>query len=137
MTPSQAWGPWLLADAVSMVIALRFRQCWRGRDLREVGLRGGSWVAPTPYGARVGTMNRSEMCHRYGVPPSGGPDRLKPGLQTGGSWKAPTTLMPCIGTMNPAGSCHRYGVPPSGGPDRLKPGLRAVGSWRASFRFCA
>ena len=30
----------------------------------------------------------SVSCRRYGVPPSGGPDRLKPELQTGGSWKA-------------------------------------------------
>src|SRR5207247_9952967 len=32
-------------------------------------------------------MNLVWSCHRYGVPPSGGPDRLKPGLQTGGSWR--------------------------------------------------
>ena len=37
---------------------------------------------------------------RYGVPPSGGPDRLKPGLQTRDSWSASASLRPCIGTLN-------------------------------------
>ena len=32
--------------------------------------------------ACVGTMNLCGPCQRYGVPPSGGPDRLKPGHQT-------------------------------------------------------
>src|SRR2546427_6347604 len=52
----------------------------------------GSWKAPTTSMPCIGTMNPSGSCHRYGVPPSGGPDRLKPGLQTGGSWKAPTVF---------------------------------------------
>src|SRR6266545_3166046 len=30
----------------------------------------------------IGTMNRSVGRHLFGVPPSGGPYRLKPGLQT-------------------------------------------------------
>src|SRR2546426_8456869 len=51
----------------------------------------GSWRAPTTSMPCIGTMNPSGSCHRYGVPPSGGPDRLKPGLQTGGSWKGPVT----------------------------------------------
>jgi len=37
--------------------------------------------------ACVGTMNLCGPCQRYGVPPSGGPDRLKPGHQTVGSWR--------------------------------------------------
>jgi hypothetical protein len=49
-------------------------------------------------------VNRLLSCfslrRRYGVPPLGGPGRLKPELQTGGPWRAPTTLMPCIGAMN-------------------------------------
>src|SRR5439155_9867657 len=47
----------------------------------------GSWKAPTTSMPCIGTMNPSGSCHRYGVPPSGGPDRLKPGLQTGASWE--------------------------------------------------
>src|SRR5437667_9990515 len=49
---------------------------------------------------RIGIMTASGSCHRYGVPPSGGPDRLKPELQTGGSWRAPSASRACIGTMN-------------------------------------
>src|SRR5207249_7755468 len=57
-----------------------------------------------------------QACYRYGVPPSGGPDRLKPGLQTGGSWRAPTPFgraldheptlpPPRRGTEQDAGEC--------------------------------
>src|SRR5205823_2761750 len=49
----------------------------------------GSWKAPFRFFARIGTMNPSGSSGRFGVPPSGGPDRLKPGLQTFGSWRAP------------------------------------------------
>ena len=35
-------------------------------------------------------MNRAAGCHSFGVPPSGGPDRLKPGLRTAGSWRGRT-----------------------------------------------
>src|SRR6266498_3805028 len=35
-------------------------------------------------------MNSSVGRHLFGVPPSGGPDRLKPGLRTGGSRKEPS-----------------------------------------------
>src|SRR6266540_438184 len=48
----------------------------------------GPWRSCFRYFPCSGTMNRSGVCHRYGVPPSGGPDRLKPGLQTGSSCKA-------------------------------------------------
>jgi len=36
----------------------------------------------------------------FGVPPSGGPDRLKPGHQTVGSWKALMRFCALIGTVN-------------------------------------
>src|SRR6266498_2793987 len=45
------------------------------------------WRAPIRFFARLGTLKRFGVCHRYGVPPSGGPDRLKPERQTGGSCK--------------------------------------------------
>src|SRR6266566_4829563 len=48
---------------------------------------GDSWVASTPALPCIGTMNRSGGRHSFGVPPSGGPDRLQPGLRTVGSWK--------------------------------------------------
>jgi len=48
----------------------------------------------------IGTLNLAVGRNLFGVPPSGGPDRLKPGHQTVGSWKAPTTFVPCIGTLN-------------------------------------
>ena len=41
--------------------------------------------------------------HLFGVPPSGGPDRLKPGLQTVGSWRALIRLCARIATMNQGG----------------------------------
>src|SRR5881409_2525262 len=43
------------------------------------------WAGWPP--AWIGTLNLSGSRHQYGVPPSGGPDRLKPELQTGGWWK--------------------------------------------------
>src|SRR6266446_6930102 len=70
----------------------------------------------------------------FGVPPSGGPNRLKPGLRTVGSWKAPTRFFARIGTMNRSVGRNLFGVPPSGGPDRPKPGLQTVGSWRGCSR---
>src|SRR5437870_13512969 len=47
----------------------------------------GSWKALFRFLACIGTLNLSGSRHQYGVPPSGGPDRLKPELQTGGWWK--------------------------------------------------
>jgi len=71
---------------------------WEGPG---VGLSAtGSWKAPTTFVPRIGTLHLTVRQNLFGVPPSGGPDRLKPGHQTVGSWKAPTTPMPCIGTMN-------------------------------------
>src|SRR2546427_11280392 len=75
-----------------------------------LSMNRGSWRAPTTSMPCIGTMNPSGSCHRYGVPPSGGPDRLKPGLQTGGSWKTPTTFVPCIGTLNPPLTPPRRGT---------------------------
>ena len=66
----------------------------------------------------IGTMNPTVGRNLFGVPPSGGPDRLKPGHQTVGSRKAPTTLMPCIGTMNLPGKStapRRRRTPKHGG----------------------
>src|SRR5437899_4135236 len=60
----------------------------------------GSWKAPFRFCACIGLMNRSEGRLLFGVPPSGDPDRLKPGLQTFGSWKAPFHFFACIGIMN-------------------------------------
>ena len=39
------------------------------------------------FSACIGTMNLTLRQNLFGVPPSGGPDRLKPGHQTVGSWK--------------------------------------------------
>ena len=70
------------------IFCLRFQRgrnpCSNLKDLRQSRFMGRSTIL-TP---RMRTMNLFGSCHRYGVPPSGGPDRLKPGLQTGGSWKA-------------------------------------------------
>src|SRR2546427_7935535 len=60
-----------------------------------------SWRAPFRFLRMDWDHEPSGSCHRYGVPPSGGPDRLKPELQTGGSWKASGPFLPCTGTMNP------------------------------------
>src|SRR6185503_5769714 len=35
----------------------------------------------------IGTINLTGECNPFGVPPSGGSDRLKPGHQTVGTWK--------------------------------------------------
>src|SRR5216117_2361739 len=43
----------------------------------------GSWRGPFRFAHALG-LNLSGSWHQYGVPPSGGPDRLKPGHQTGG-----------------------------------------------------
>src|SRR5437899_2223362 len=40
----------------------------------------------------IGTVDTSRSCHLCGVPPSGGPDRLKPELQTGGFMESPLSL---------------------------------------------
>jgi len=45
-------------------------------------------------------MNLIGASHRYGVPPSGGPGRLKLGLQTHGSWRALFRFFAWIGTTN-------------------------------------
>jgi len=55
--------------------------------------RPGSWKAPIRFCARVGTMNPCVGRHLFGVPPSGGPNRLKPGLRTVGSWKASSACL--------------------------------------------
>src|SRR5438128_11711819 len=46
----------------------------------------GLWKALFRFFECIGTMNWSVGRHLFGVPPSGGSDRLKPGLRTGGSW---------------------------------------------------
>ena len=50
----------------------------------------GSWKSPTTLLARIGTLNSTVRRNLFGVPPSGGPDRLKPGHQTLGSWRTDT-----------------------------------------------
>ena len=65
----------------------------------------GSWKAPTTFVPCIGTMNLTLRQNLFGVPPSGGPDRLKPGHQTAGSWRARFRIFSaCIGTMNRRGS---------------------------------
>src|SRR3989442_146638 len=75
----QTVGQNQVKPTATFISSLRDKVSWPG---------SGSWGAPFRFFACIGTMNVSGSCHRYGVPPSGGPDRLKPGLQTGGSWKA-------------------------------------------------
>src|SRR5438045_856477 len=60
----------------------------------------GSWRAPTALMPCIGTMNLTVGRNLFGVPPSGGPDRLKPGHQTVGSWRALTPFLARMGTMN-------------------------------------
>ena len=75
-------------------------RCWRGPHA-ATGDRSRSVTSPWPtHGQRLvhgeapfasrmhWAMNLSGSWHQYGVPPSGGPDRLKPGHQTGGPWRA-------------------------------------------------
>jgi hypothetical protein len=55
--------------------------CW----MFDVSL--GSWRASTPFRRALGPGTCLGVGRPFGVPPSGGPDRLKPGHQTAGSWK--------------------------------------------------
>ena len=49
----------------------------------------------------IGTLNLTVGRNLFGVPPSGGPNRLKPGHQTAGSWRAPFRVFSaCIETLN-------------------------------------
>src|SRR5205814_6687025 len=48
-----------------------------------------SWKTPFRLCACIGTMNCLGAGRPFGVPPSGGTDRLKPGHQTVGSWRGP------------------------------------------------
>ena len=63
----------------------------------------GSWKASSAFLPCIGTLNLTVWRDLFGVPPSGGPDRLKPGHQTVGSWKALSALRPCIRTLNQPG----------------------------------
>ena len=81
----------------------------RGTDKTQTNARSplgrgrgwvGSWKAPFRFFECMGIMNLSVGRHLFGVPPSGGPNRLKPGLRTGGSWKAAFRCRASIGTMN-------------------------------------
>src|SRR5438128_1178832 len=65
-----------------------FNSKGRSTDWRERPGWVGSWRAPTTSMPCIGTMNLIVGRNLFGVPPSGGPDRLKPGHQTVGSWKA-------------------------------------------------
>src|SRR6185503_2998943 len=57
--------------------------------------------SPYSFSRMLETMNLTMGRNLFGVPPSGGPNRLKPGHQTVGSWKAPFRLFfACIETMN-------------------------------------
>jgi len=56
-------------------------------DPKPCGACNGSWKTSTTLIPCIGTMNPSGSSDRFGVPPSGGPDRLKPGLQTFGPWR--------------------------------------------------
>jgi hypothetical protein len=51
------------------------------------------WKALFRFFACISTVNRSAERDLLGVPPSGGPDRPKPGHRTVGSWKAPFRLL--------------------------------------------
>src|SRR6266446_501838 len=94
-------------------------------------------------------MNPAVERHLFGVPPSCGPDRLKPGHRTLGSWRASTLSLARIGTMNmnrggfvaqafePAGSgdfpvarSWSTGLESPVNPQAGKPALQA-GSWKA------
>ena len=48
---------------------------------------GFMWKAHFRFFECIETMNPSGSSDRFGVPPSDGSDRLKPGLQTFGSWR--------------------------------------------------
>jgi len=74
----------------------------------------------------------------FGVPPSGGPDRLKPGHQTVGSWKAFFRFFRMHWDHEPTPAPPRKGA---GRRGPLLGGVRgrfvAVGQWKAFFRVCA
>jgi len=57
----------------------------------------GSWKAPSTFVPCIGTLNLTVRQNLFGVPPSGGPDRLKPGHQTVGSWRARTPVCRAMG----------------------------------------
>ena len=46
--------------------------------------------SPLDFVPCIGTLNLTVRQNLFGVPPSGGPDRLKPGHQTVGSWEEGT-----------------------------------------------
>ena len=124
----------------------------------------GSWKARLRLCVCIGAMKPSVGRRLFGVPPSGGPDRLKPGLRTDGTWKAPSALRPCIGTMNhwpsragrkaPINRTHskRFALADESADHAVAFGVRAssaplsqgrlqfdgrAGSWRARAIFCA
>src|SRR5437667_9856539 len=57
----------------------------------------GSWVASTPYSARIGTMNRGLGAPISRSAHSGHATPRRAGARRSGSWVALTTLMPRIG----------------------------------------
>ena len=63
---------------------------WQSAILQAGSLRYeyGSWRASSTFVPCIGTVNLTVRQNLFGVPPSGGPNRPKPGHQTVGSWKA-------------------------------------------------
>src|SRR5882724_1898009 len=82
---------------------------------------------PFVFSACIGTMNRFGGRNLFGVPPSVGRDRLKPGLRTVGSWKALVRFFECIGTMNVA-------LQERGQPCPRGDGCPRSGSWKDTAR---
>src|SRR5262245_44122754 len=78
------------------------------------GLPAYSWFMESPHGFDTVHWDQEPVggTPSFGVPPSGGTDRLKPGHQTGGSWSGHVFLNvqwdhePAWETQSAAGAAH-------------------------------